>query len=162
MYIEKDACPGEGCYFRRAQALNAIDLYDKPGRSSVVVGQVAQGEWVDRIASENRFAPVKGVVRADHEPFRMGDIVYRLGNQGEGCFDVWDKGVIGMWCDLGSDDPLENGGIEWDKASPPTDGSEGWWVQVTREKGPGGWLRNPRDFRCFGLQDRDADCPPVN
>jgi hypothetical protein len=35
------------------------------------------------------------------------------------------------------------------------------WVEVKRASGPAGWLRNPRDLRCMGYQDRDADCPPI-
>lgn len=161
MYIDKGACPGEGCYFGRAQALKAVDLYETPGASPVVVGQIQEGEWVDSIATEDRFAPVPGIMRADVEPFKEGDIVYRLGNMGEGCFDVWSKGQTGMWCDIGSDDPIENGGVAWRTERPVTDGSEGWWVQVKRANGSGGWLRGPHDFRCTGLQDREADCPPL-
>jgi hypothetical protein len=159
LYVDTGACPGEGCYFGRFQMINGAELYDWPGKSPAVVGQVNAGEWVDTIQTEDRFAPVKGVMVADLDPFLKGETVWRLGYEGEGCFSVWGSGKQGGWCDLNG---IEPSAILWDEVEPVTDGSEGFWVQVTRESGPGGWLREPMDLRCAGVMDRDADCPELN
>jgi hypothetical protein len=158
MHIQKGACPGEGCYFGRMQARKALDIYDAPGKSPAIVGRLAEGEWVDAVATEDRYAPLKGVVSSASTKFTPGGVVYRLGYEGEGCFDVWDNGPAATsWCD----DSSGESDIAWQQTPPPADGSEGFWVQVKRATGPGGWLREPIDLRCIGLQDRDADCPPV-
>jgi hypothetical protein len=162
MYVVKGACPGEGCYFGRMQATKALDLYEAPGASPKVVGQLAASEWMDTVVTEDHFAPLRGVVRTGGENFKAGDVVYRLGYEGEGCFEVWDKGQLKSWCDMGEQIPGDPGEvIDWDKAPAVTDGSEGLWVQVKSDKGAGGWLRDPEDVRCIGYQDRDADCPPL-
>ncbi len=161
MYVVKNACPGEGCYYGRMQASKTLDLYDAPSPSARVVGQVAAGEWMDTVLVEDRFAPLKGVVRTGGESFKTGDVVYRLSYEGEGCFGVWDRGQLKSWCDLGEQIPGDaSDHIDWEAAAA-TDGSEGLWVQVKRDNGIGGWLRDPKDLRCIGLQDRDADCPAL-
>ncbi len=161
MYVVKDACPGEGCYFGRMQATKTLDLYNAPSPSPKVIGQVAAGEWMDTVLVEDHFPPLKGVVRTSGESFKAGDVVYRLGYEGEGCFGVWDKGQLKSWCDLGEQIPGDvSDVIDWEAAAA-TDGSEGLWVKVKRDKGAGGWLRDPKDLRCIGMQDRDADCPAL-
>ncbi|MEQ1608131.1 MAG: hypothetical protein ABL956_04050 [Hyphomonadaceae bacterium] len=115
MHLDKGACLGEGCYFGRAQAQKAVDLYESPGPLPVVVGRLLEGECADSIATEGRFAPLPGGMLADIELFKEGEVVHRLGKMGEGCFDVRSKGQTGVWCDKGSDDPIENGAVAWQK-----------------------------------------------
>ncbi len=162
MYVQKDACPGEGCYFGRMQATDALDLYDAPGASPKVIGQVAAGEWMDTLTTQDRLAPLRGVVRIGGENFKVGDVVYMLSYEGEGCSGVWDNGQLKSWCDMGEQIPGDPGEvIDWDKSPGPTDGSDGLWVQVKSDKSASGWLRDPGAVRCIGYQDRDPDCPPL-
>ncbi|MFT3725362.1 MAG: hypothetical protein QM773_17470 [Hyphomonadaceae bacterium] len=119
VFVDKGACPGEGCHFGRMQAEKALDLYDAPGPAAKVIGQVAADEWMDTLTTEDRFAPVRGVVRKGGENFKAGDVVYRLGYEGEGCSTVWDKGQLKSWCDMGEQTPGDPGElIDWDTATP--------------------------------------------
>lgn len=162
VYVAKGACPGEGCYLSgKIRAYEAADLYDKPGAGAAVVGKVVTGEWVEIVNREVHLIPMRGVVREGRKHFATGDVVYLLTSQGEGCFDTWSKGVVGSWCDPdASGSPAEDEAIDFDAAAEPPD-SAGLWVEVTRQAGPGGWLHGVDDFACIGLQDRDADCPPL-
>src|SRR5262249_22087476 len=120
IYLDEGACPGEACYLKdRIKAYQAVDLFDQPGPQAARVGRIAAREWVEVVTTENRLVPVRGVVREGRRQFATGDIVYRLGSQGEGCFTVFSGGKTASWCDPEASDPETNEAVDWEQ--PPQD-----------------------------------------
>lgn len=164
IYIDAGACPGEGCYLKgKIKAYEAVDLFDKAG-STVAIGKVAAGDWVDIIATENRLVPLRGVVSEGRKALKTGEAVYLLTSQGEGCYDIWATGKRASWCDPESvGNPETDDLIAWETSPVVIDMSHvlGLWVQVKRADGSQGWLHDVREFGCTGYQDRDTDCPAL-
>ncbi|HVY90435.1 MAG TPA: hypothetical protein VG942_16330, partial [Hyphomonadaceae bacterium] len=117
VYVDKGACPGEGCYLKgKIKAYEAVDLFDKP--DGAVIGKLAVNEWVEIVNRENHLIPRRGVVRTAAKHFAAGDVVYLLTSEGEGCFQTWSKGAVGSWCDPESvGEPETNETIELDQAA---------------------------------------------
>lgn len=166
VYIQKGACPGEGCYLKgKIKAYDAVNLYSDKRTDAAAIARIEKGEWVEILSTEDRFIPLRGVVREGKRDHKTGDIVYMLGYEGEGCSDVWNKGKSSTWCDPGSDPNPGPDVIDWDAVTPSSDTTLGFWVEVKRGNGQAGWLREGDDglrkFGCTGYQDRDADCPQL-
>ena len=156
IYIDKGACPGEGCYLEsKIKAREAAALYQEKRADSPVLATIEPDEWVEILSTEDRVVPVPGTDRA------TGERVYMLGYEGEGCSTVWKKGELSSWCD--DDGDLSNDSIVWSGPVDSTDTSLGFWVEVKRANGQTGWLGqdSTRSFACTGYQDRDPDCPPL-
>lgn len=156
VYIDKGACPGEGCYLEgRIKAREEASLYEDKRTDSPVLATIAAEEWVEILGTEDRFVPLAGRERD------TGQTVYLLGYEGEGCSTMWKKGQLSSWCD--DDGDLSNDSVIWSAGSDSADTSLGFWIEVKRANGQTGWLGEDSNgsFACTGYQDRDADCPPL-
>jgi hypothetical protein len=156
IYIEKGACPGEGCYLKgKIKAREAVSLYQEKRSDSPVLATIEPDEWVEILGTEDRLVPLAGKDRA------TGEVVYLLGYEGEGCSTLWNKGKLSSWCD--NDGDLSNDSVVWSTPAESTDTSLGFWVNVKRANGQAGWLGEDGNgsFACSGYQDRDPDCPPL-
>jgi hypothetical protein len=80
-----------------------------------------------------------------------GEIVYRLGYEGEGYYTIWRREGLGML------DPETL--VAWGPEVLPAAGADtlGLWAQVRREGGQVGWVLEPR-FECMGHLAGDAMC----
>lgn len=58
VYVDKGACPGECCAFRRWSVLKDAALFDKPGGTRVV-GVVKKGEWVKGLTGSIYISPTR-------------------------------------------------------------------------------------------------------
>jgi hypothetical protein len=156
IFIDKGACPGEGCYLEgKIKAREAASLFQEKRADSPVLATIEPDEWVEILGTEDRLVPLAGTDRATGEP------VYMLGYEGEGCSTVWKKGELSSWCD--DDGDLSNDSIAWSEPVDSTDTSLGFWIEVKRSNGQTGWLGNDSqgNFACTGYLDRDPDCPPL-
>jgi hypothetical protein len=156
IFIDKGACPGEGCYLEgKIKAREAASLFQEKRADSPVLATIEPDEWVEILGTEDRLVPLAGTDRATGEP------VYMLGYEGEGCSTVWKKGELSSWCD--DDGDLSNDSIAWSEPVDSTDTSLGFWIEVKRANGQTGWLGNDSqgNFACTGYLDRDPDCPPL-
>ena len=156
VYVEKGACPGEGCYLEgKIKAREAASLFQEKRTDSPVLATIDPNEWVEILGTEDRLVPRAGTDRA------TGEVVYMLGYEGEGCSTIWKKGELSSWCD--DDGDLSNDSIVWSELVDSTDTSLGFWVEVKRANGQIGWLGadSTGSFACAGYQDRDPDCPPL-
>lgn len=163
LYHDVGACPGEGCNLSgKIRARAATDLYDRAGKGAVVSGQVAAGEWVEIAGTEAIMVPLRGVVREARGSHAVGDVIYLLTSQGEGCFDAWSKGALISWCDpeagMDADSPPLD--LPAPPAQPVYPDGVGFWVNVKREQGGGGWVKDVYgSFDCSNPHDSSADCP---
>ena len=130
-------------------------MYQDKRTDSPVLATIAPDEWVESLGAEDRLVPIAGTDRA------TGDVVYRLGYEGEGCFTLWNKGQLSGWCD--DDGDLSNDSVIWSAPADSADTSLGFWVEVKRANGQQGWLSDDSNgsIACTGYQDRDPDCPPL-
>lgn len=154
VYIDRDACPFEGCDTSlpwRAQF--ATPLYAAPG-SGTVLAKVRKGERVKVLQTEYHAHPRRGVVQNTVEPFAKGDVIWTLTPQGEGYTSVWRRGDI---LTLPPEEAGREGDVQvaWD---PEPEVSDIWWVQVRTARGKVGWLKDPAAFACMDSLGGDRDC----
>ena len=158
LYAEHGACPFEGCTLGDWRARDTANLYERADLHSPIVGAVSVGEWVDAAESVSYLAPFRGAVVSAGEDLHEGDVVYLLGGQGEGFYDLWRRGEI-----LQIFEPDKDARIRWDQA-PSTwhdvsvAAGAGWWVRVERVNGRGGWLHDPSHFQCMDQLAGDDEC----
>lgn len=162
MYVAPNACPGEGCYLNgRIRAHQVADLYDKAGKGALVTNKVAAGEWVEILSTEAHVIPRRGVVSEARGQYAVGDVVFLLTSQGEGCMDAWYKDAMTTWCDPAAGIDPDSPPLDLPEVSEAADG-EGLWVRVKRAQGGEGWVKDVFSaFACTSYQDREADCPPL-
>ena len=157
VYIARGVCFGEGGCYSNWRAIAKVELRERPDPASPVVATIAPGEWVKAIDGQLRLVPLRGVVKraTANPPLAVGDVVYMLEPLGEGFYVLWHKGktLEHDWTNMSEEEP-----IAWDKEAPPPSGAIlGWWVQLKRENGQTGWVKDP-DFECMGQLAGDSNC----
>ena len=137
-YIDKGACPFEGCIYREWIALKAIRLLDRPNGKRVV-GMIHQGEHVIGLTGEVHCMPVLVHALEDvpdpqnlrHIVVRKGEAFYLLHRLGEGYWLGWYKGKL----------------IDVDEFSNPGKVPQAvWWVKVKTPSGLAGWTISDGNF----------------
>ena len=137
-FIDRGACPGEGCIYRAWTARQQITLYDKP-KGRHVVAHLRPGEHVIGITGEVRCIPLKLVASEDlpnpedqwRPLIRKGQAYYVLHYLGEGAWLVWFRGKLTT-----IENPLQRG--PFPKAV--------WWVKVKTSAGVVGWAISDGNF----------------
>ena len=159
-YVDAGACPGEGCDLTgKIRALKATSLYDRAGRGAVISGEISAGEWVEIAGTEAILIPLRGVVREARGLYAVGDVIYLLTSQGEGCMDAWSKGALTSWCDPDAGLDADSPPLDLPAAQPEPDGV-GLWVKVKRAQGGEGWVKDVYgSFDCSNPHDSGLDCP---
>lgn len=155
-YVNHETCPGEGgCPWKHWRANKPVELHASEDSSSAVVATLQPGEWAEALGGETRLVPVRGVVRKAGHDLKQGDVVFKLGDGGEGSFDVWHRGKIVTMMSPDDDDAVAWGG----GPAPAAGSSMGWWVHVKRETdGVTGWVPKPDGFDCMGPLAGDEAC----
>jgi hypothetical protein len=136
-FIDKGACPFEGCVYREWTATKRITLYDEP-QGKHIIGHLRPGERVIGITGEVRCIPLRALAEWDHpdpeDPSRIlikkATAYYVLHYEGEGAWLVWYRGKL-ITVNLS-----ESGSFP--KAV--------WWVKVKTSAGVVGWAISDRNF----------------
>lgn len=137
-FIDKGACPFEGCVYRQWTATKRIILYEAPNTSHVV-GHLLPGEHVIGITGEVHSTPLRVVAGWDHpDPevqrrilIKKGETYYVLHHLGEGYWLVWYRGRL-----TAVENFSENG--RFPKAV--------WWVKVKTSKSLVAWAISDGNF----------------
>lgn len=157
LYVDKGACPGECCVFRRWRVLKDAVLLDRPNGTRVVAA-LKKGEWVKGLTGSIYMSPTRLKVVYPHvssfDPqllYQVGDVLYMLTPMGEGARRVWFKGkMLPRGELLGHLDCSENDKLRCPKPSEEcwavVEGSchemrMVWWVKVRTKKGVEGWFK---------------------
>lgn len=137
-YIDKGACPFEGCTYRVWVAKTEIRLVESPG-SKKVVGIIHAGEHVIGITGEVRSIPL--LVHAaknipdPSQPNRVlipkGAAYYVIHYLGEGYWLCWYNGQLTQVANFSDKGPFP-------KAT--------WWVEIRTPSGLKGWTISNRNF----------------
>lgn len=158
VYVARGICFGEGDCYRHWRASAPVQLRERLDPTSPIVATLTPGEWVEPTDGQLRLMPLRGVVNRATEkpPLAVGDVVYRLEPLGEGFYVLWHKGRTHE-PDWASGDEIEP--ITWDKKAhaAPAGAILGWWVQLKRENGQSGWVKDP-SFECMGSLAGDTNC----
>ncbi len=137
-YIDKGACPFEGCTYRTWVAKKEIHPVKQPG-SKEEVGVVHAGEQVAGITGEVHSIPIpvhaKENVPDPHNPQKVlipkGAVFYLIHYLGEGYWLGWYNGQLAQ---------LEN------FSDPGTLPKATWWVKVKTSSGLTGWTISDGNF----------------
>ena len=151
IFIDKGACPGEGCLYGESWiARKAVRLLSAPDASATPAGTVGPAEAVETLTGEVHTVPGRFVVQQPHGEFSPGDEVLVYTYLGEGWFRIRHNGEL----------------KEADLGFSPWGGSPGkrcevdsrcwgslqqklrfdWWIKVRTRKGLEGWLLDASAF----------------
>lgn len=144
-YLDRGACPFEGCTYREWTALKSAVVYDTWEEKRRQVASISAGEKVTGITGVViTFRP--GVIRMDRDlpekGLRSGDTVLVYTNLGEGFAKVWFKGRFYSEFDItfaAWPDHAACGGAKCTAAFTDV-GKSAWWAQVKLSSGRVGWV----------------------
>lgn len=137
-------CHEKGCAYGSARFSADMPLYSDTNSSGAVVASIPAGECVDTEADKLLQSPRRGVVLETQGRFAVGDVIYLTAYEGEGYSTVWRRGE---YLDGFQDEAV----VRWDNA--PAHPRAGYWIQVTRSSGQGGWVRD--------ADIRERECNPA-
>ncbi len=138
LYVDKGACPFEGCVYQEWTAKKAIELYDKPNGVRVV-GHLRPGERVTGLTGEVHSAPIRVTAKEnildpehlDRTMIPKGQAFYVLHYLGEGHWLAWYRGNETTVKNMSEGGPFPQAT---------------WWVQVKTSKGVIGWAISLNNF----------------
>lgn len=137
-YIDKGACPFEGCVYRAWTAKETVDIFAKPG-SRNKVGVVRRGERVTGITGEVHSVPVLVHVEEDIPDLQhpgtvmipKGKALYLIHYLGEDAWLCWYQGRLTPVDDFPAREPFP-------KIT--------WWVKIKTSTGLTGWAISKGNF----------------
>ena len=144
-YVDRNACPFEGCTYREWTARKPAVLYDTWEAKRRQVARISAGEKVTGITGVVvTFRP--GTIRMDRDlpeaGLKRGDTVLVYTNLGEGFAKVWFKGRFYPEFDItfaAWPDHTGCGGANCPAAFIDV-GKSAWWAQVKLKSGRTGWV----------------------
>ena len=160
--IDYDACPFEGCAFRKWIVSKDVALYStwKNEREPVTTlkkGQVVAGLTGVHLTFEpDRIQVLQPLPELGLQP---GDIILLYMNRGEGFADIWANGKWWKEYDCSfiaaQNDPSCLGKCS---AKEILKGRKEWWVQVKTSDGLTGWSKAAGQFNCMDMLGADEKC----
>jgi len=151
-YIVRRACPFECCQYGEWQARTTTPVYATEGKSGQPLFTLRAGDSVRAMTGSvhvSRAGRVKIVSRVERgwaefgehkmPALAVGDTVYILSYAGEGHWEYWSRGLVGVGPELWSE-PMNAGPPPGELLAEPV---REWWVQVTDRRGRSGWLIVP-------------------
>lgn len=159
VYVDKGACPFEGCSYRTWVATSEVPLVDGPaGAPNGVV--VKKNEQVEALTGEVHVKPLKVTVRREFmlsaTRLRPGDTYWLLTYLGEGYYRAWLRGeIVDIDPDFGWQG--KHACAETDTCNSEPAGGRGaflrwaregavWWVKIRTKAGKVGWTREASKF----------------
>jgi hypothetical protein len=144
-YVDRDACPFEGCAYREWTARKSAVLYDTWEAKRRAVARISVGEKVTGVTGVViTFRP--GTIRMDRDlpeaGLKRGDTILTYTYKGEGFASAWFKGRFYSEFDISFTKWPDGGGCGGTHcAATYTDlGKVTWWAQVKLSSGRLGWV----------------------
>jgi hypothetical protein len=164
--IDYNACPFEGCMFRKWVVAHDSDIFSswKEGRkflSKIKKGDVVAGLTGVHITYEpDRIQVSKPIPELGVQP---GDTILRYMYHGEGYADIWLKGQWKKEFDCSFVTERDGSGCSNGCAAKViTDGRKDWWVRFKTARGSIGWAKVEDQFDCMDTLGGDAKCEALN
>lgn len=156
-YIDKGACPFEGCVYGIWKTKKSTPAYALPNLRSKRVGKFVAGSDVRAITGEVHSVPGRFVVAKRHGRYKAGDVLWTYTNLGEGYAKIWFNGKWDQE-ELGTEPPLgqtcQSSRYCWGNMT--TKGKETWWIKIRSTEGWVGWTNQGENF--CGSYEFDTDC----
>jgi len=160
--IDYNACPFEGCTFRKWIVARKTTVFSswKDDRKPVVAlmkGDVVTGLTGVHITYEPDHVKVfKPVPELNLHP---GDMILRYMYHGEGFADIWMRGQWKKEYDCTFITEKDGSGCLRDCiAKVVSEGKKDWWVQLKTAKGAVGWAKDEGQFNCMDSLGGDPTC----
>jgi len=164
--IDENACPFEGCSFRKWVVSRDAELYStwEEGRKAVgkvSKGQIVSGETGVHVTWEpDRIQVQQPIAELQVEP---GDTILRYMYLGEGFANIWAKGR--WWKEYDCSFIVEKnhaGCLRGCAAKVVAEGRRDWWVRVRTTEGVVGWTKAEDHFDCMDSLGGDDRCEKLN
>jgi hypothetical protein len=164
--IDENACPFEGCTFRKWVVIRDVELFStwKEGRQPVAKvskGQIVTGETGVHVTWEpDRIQVQEPIPKLQVE---TGDTILRYMYLGEGFANIWAKGR--WWKEYDCSFIVEKNGrgcLRGCAAKVVADGRKDWWVRVRTSQGSVGWTKAEDQFDCMDSLGGDDNCEKLN
>ena len=160
--IDYNACPFEGCTFRKwiVTRNTTISSSWKDGRTPVATlkkGEVVTGLTGVHITYEpDRIQVLKPIPELHLQP---GDIILRYMYHGEGFADIWAKGQWKKEYDCTFITEKDDSGCLRDcSGKVVSEGRKDWWVSLKTAQGSTGWAKVEDQFDCMDSLGGDPKC----
>jgi hypothetical protein len=144
-YLDRKACPFEGCAYRQWTALGSVTVYDSWKETRQPVAKLTKGDKVHAITGIV-ITHKPGVIRLDRDlpeyELKQGDTILTYTYRGEGTSAVWFKGKFYSDFDISfAKWPDGNGCGGSHCAATYIDlGDKKWWAEVKLQSGSRGWV----------------------
>jgi hypothetical protein len=154
-YVDKGACPGEGCSYGKWQAIRNVSLFGTKSEKSTIIATVVKDEFVVSLTGEVDSIPGIFILDKPYEHYQdpstahihnTGDYVYIYTYEGEGYYKFWCNGTMSSGFSPIINSDFKSGHSEmvnghWLKRPKST-----WWIKIRTSQGIVGWTRKPGFF----------------
>lgn len=152
IFIDREACPGEGCAYAELWfAQREVPLRAEPKDDARIITVIKPEQAAVTRYGEVHTKPARFVVRRPEMGFHPGDEVLVYTYLGEGHFKVRHNGVL-KEAELGFSPWGGSSGKrceieEYCWGTLQTELEFTWWVNIVSESGLWGWVKGPDGFR---------------
>lgn len=160
--IDENACPFEGCTFRKWLVTKDATLFFSWKENKTPVITVRKGQIVTGLTGVHvTYQPDRiQVLRPIPElNLQTGDIILRYMYRGEGYADIWAKGQLKREYDCSFITEINGSSCPRDCAARViSEGRKDWWVRVKTSAGSIGWTIVEDQFDCMDVLRGDPKC----
>ena len=160
--IDYNACPFEGCTFRKWIVTHDSEIFSTWKLPRNPVASLRTGEVVTGLTgvhitySPDRVEVLSAIPELGVQP---GDVILRYMYRGEGFADIWAKGQWHRQYDCTFIAEKSEGGCLRDCAAKViSEGRKNWWVRLRTSQGSVGWTKVEDQFDCMDSLGGDSKC----
>lgn len=153
-YFDWNACPFEGCVYRKWTVKQPVVVYSTWGHARKAVGQLAGGDIVLAVTGVViTYKP--GMIRInqdlpDYGGLKRGDIIYTYAYQGEDAWAVWLNGKYRDGFGFPPAYPADDPRCHQDCAATVLQsGNKEWWAKLKLPSGKTAWVNMDKEFAKF-------------
>ena len=148
--IDYNACPFEGCSFRKWKVLRESTMYSTWEEKRVEISRLKPGQEVTGITGVHITSRPDRILVKKEIPnlgLNPGDIIFRYMYVGEGFANIWTKGTWHKEADCSFLKEKNGDGCTRDCAAIVTEeGVKNWWVNIKTSDGKMGWVLAEDNF----------------
>jgi hypothetical protein len=160
--IDYNACPFEGCTFRKWIVTRDSEIFSTWKLPRKLVASLRTGEVVTGLTgvhitnSPDRVEVLSAIPELGVQP---GDVILRYMYHGEGFADIWAKGTWHREYDCTFIAEKSEGGCLRDCAAKViSEGRKDWWVRLRTSRASIGWTKVEDQFNCMDSLGGDFKC----
>jgi hypothetical protein len=164
--IDYEACPFEGCTFRKWIVTHDSRIFSSWKDDKTPVLLLKRGEVVTGLTGVHiTYTPDRiQVIRPIPDlHLQAGDIILRYMYHGEGFADIWAKGQWKKEYDCTFITEKDGSGCQRNcPAKVLSEGKKAWWVNLKTAQSSTGWAKVDDQFDCMDSLGGDDKCASLN